>query len=241
MRAARVALLALVAIPAGATPPLSVQRYSLEEGLSQQDVTAIAQDTEGFMWFGTEDGLNRFDGYQFRQLRHDRANPGTLPNGWVSSLLVCDDGLWIATDGGGVVFRNVRNGKLEAPAALRDAPDLQRVRVVVRDGMGRLWIGSLDAGVAIFDPHSASLTRLRHSPSEPHSLSDNAVYSILLLRNGEKLVGTAAGLDRIAATGLDVTRVTLPAELAAPGQALRVRALIESADGMVWVGTDAGL
>ena len=59
---------------APATPPLSVQRYSLEEGLSQQAVNAIAQDAEGFMWFGTEDGLNRFDGYEFRQLRHDRGD-----------------------------------------------------------------------------------------------------------------------------------------------------------------------
>src|SRR5690349_23164306 len=55
-----------------------VQRYSLEEGLSQQDVNAIAQDEQGFMWFGTEDGLNRFDGYEFRQLRHDRADPNSI-------------------------------------------------------------------------------------------------------------------------------------------------------------------
>src|SRR5215831_2043623 len=167
-------LAALFAMPAGATPPLSVQRYSLEEGLSQQDVTAIAQDAEGFMWFGTEDGLNRFDGYEFRQLRHDRAVASSLPNGWVTSLVPCEDGLWIATAGGGVVFRNARSGKLEAPAALRDAADLQRVRALVRDSMGRLWMGSHDNGVAIFDPRSGELTRLRHSATEPHSLSDNS-------------------------------------------------------------------
>ena len=71
-RGSRFAL--LCALPAAATPPLAVQRYSLEEGLSQQAVNAITQDADGFMWFGTEDGLNRFDGYEFRQLRHDRAN-----------------------------------------------------------------------------------------------------------------------------------------------------------------------
>ncbi len=74
---ARVAIAALACVfscSALATPPLSVQRYSLEEGLSQQAVNAIVQDSEGFMWFGTEDGLNRFDGYEFRQLRHDRGD-----------------------------------------------------------------------------------------------------------------------------------------------------------------------
>ena len=111
------------ASPALATPPLSVQRYSLEEGLSQQAVNAIAQDAEGFMWFGTEDGLNRFDGYEFRQLRHDRADEQSLPNGFISALVPSEDGLWIGTDGGGVIFRSVQTGKLSSPAALRDIPD----------------------------------------------------------------------------------------------------------------------
>ena len=94
----------LCSVSPAATPPLSVQRYSLEEGLSQQAVNAIVQDSEGFMWFGTEDGLNRFDGYEFRQLRHDRSDSRTLPNGWISALVASDDGLWIGTDGGGALI-----------------------------------------------------------------------------------------------------------------------------------------
>src|SRR5580765_1169623 len=96
------ALLATLAasLPAAATPPLGVQRYSLEEGLSQQDVNAITQDDQGFMWFGTEDGLNRFDGYEFRQLRHHRDDPNSISNGFISALVPSEDGLWIGTDGG---------------------------------------------------------------------------------------------------------------------------------------------
>ena len=95
-----------------------MQRYSLEEGLSQQAVNTIVQDNEGFMWFGTEDGLNRFDGYEFRQLRHERGDEETLPNGWISSLVASEDGLWIGTDGGGVVFRSAQTGKLECTGAI---------------------------------------------------------------------------------------------------------------------------
>jgi diguanylate cyclase (GGDEF)-like protein len=226
---------------ASATPPLAVQRYSLEEGLSQQAINSIVQDAEGFMWFGTEDGLNRFDGYEFRQLRHDRANSGTLPNGWIASLVASDDGLWIATDGGGVVFRSAVTGKLDSPEVLRDTPDLQRVRALARDRLGRLWIGSRDAGIAIWDPRTLDLKRLRHSPTQAASIADNSIFSILHLRSGDTLVGSANGLDRLAASGLGVTRVVLPEDLVAPGTALRVRALAESPDGMVWVGTDAGL
>ena len=224
-----------------ATPPLSVQRYSLEEGLSQQAVNTIVQDREGFMWFGTEDGLNRFDGYEFRQLRHERSNDKTLPNGWISSLVASEDGLWIGTDGGGVVFRSSLTGALESPAQLRDASDLQRIRMLSRDRLGRLWVASRDAGVAIFDVRNGELRRLRHTPTEPGSITDNAVFSILHLRNGDTLIGTARGLDRTSAANFDVARIALPVQLAAPGQPLRVRALTESPDGMVWVGTDAGL
>ncbi|HEV7607421.1 MAG TPA: two-component regulator propeller domain-containing protein [Steroidobacteraceae bacterium] len=224
-----------------ATPPLSVQRYSLEEGLSQQAVNAIVQDSEGFMWFGTEDGLNRFDGYEFRQLRHDRSDNKTLPNGCITSLVASEEGLWIGTDGGGVVFRDAVTGKLAAPPPLRDTADLQRVRTMARDRLGRLWIASRDAGVAIFDARTNELRRIRHVPTQANSLSDNAVFSILHLRNGDTLLGTASGLDRLTAANLDVSPIVLPPELVRPGQPQRVRALVESPDGMVWAGTDSGL
>jgi diguanylate cyclase (GGDEF)-like protein len=233
--------MSLAPVFATAAPPLSVQRYSLEEGLSQQAVIAITQDADGFMWFGTEDGLNRFDGHEFRQLRNDRADDGSLPNGWIASVVSGEDGLWIATDGGGVVFRNARTGKLEAPAPLHDASDLQRVRALARDNLGRIWIASYDAGIAIYDPRNGQLVRMRHSATEPTSLSDNSTFSILLLRSGDKLIGTATGLDRIPATSFEVSRVLLPTELAPAGQALRIRSLVETSDGLVWVGTDAGL
>jgi len=241
VRGAWLALCACLALPAAATPPLSVQRYSLEEGLSQQTVNTIAQDPDGFMWFGTEDGLNRFDGYEFRQMRHDRSNAQSIPNPWIAALVASDDGLWIGSSGGGVFFRDAQTGKLQQPPALRDAPDLQRIRGLARDSLGRIWIAARDSGVAIFDPRSGELRRLRHSVTEPSSLSDNSTFVILPMRNGDKLVGTATGLDRISAATLAVSRVPLPEELAPEGQAVRVRALTEAPDGMVWVGTDKGL
>lgn len=223
-----------------ATPPLSVQRYSLEEGLSQQAVNAITQDSEGFMWFGTEDGVNRFDGYEFRQLRHDRGDAESLPNPWISSLTASEDGLWIGTDGGGIVFRSAQTGKLESPATLRDAPFLQRVRALARDRLGRLWIATRDDGVAIYDPRSQELRRVTHQPGDARSLSADSIFSVVHLRSGDTLIGSARGLDRVSAANFAVTRLVLPSDLAG-AQGVRVWALTESPDGMVWVGTDAGL
>ena len=77
------------------------ERISLEQGLSQNSVVSILQDRQGFMWFGTQDGLNRYDGYRFRVFKHDPDNPVSLGNNYIQTLYEDRDGvLWIGTRGG---------------------------------------------------------------------------------------------------------------------------------------------
>src|SRR6185312_11873996 len=83
-----------------AAPPMRFERLGLDDGLSQQAVLAIAQDSTGFMWFGTEDGLDRYDGYSFRHLRQARLRAHGLPDNFVTDVQLDPAGrLWIATDG----------------------------------------------------------------------------------------------------------------------------------------------
>src|SRR4029078_12699578 len=105
------------------------------------------------------------------------------------TALSSGDGVGIATAGGGLVFRNAKTGQLETPPALRDLPDLLNARALSRDSLGRIWIALLHEGVAIFHPRTGELQRLRHSPTQPNTLSDNAVSTILQLRNGDKPIG----------------------------------------------------
>src|SRR5688572_29070489 len=62
------------------------ERFSLEEGLSQSVVTSILQDRKGFLWVGTEDGLNRYDGYNFTVYKPDSTNPTSLSDRWITAL-----------------------------------------------------------------------------------------------------------------------------------------------------------
>ena len=206
-------------------------------------MNAIAQDSEGFMWFGTEDGLNRFDGYEFRQLRHDRGDEQIAAQ-WLDLLAGRERGRpvdrhrWRRR---GVPQCADRQARIAAPCCVTRR-DLQRVRALARDRLGRLWMASRDAGVAIFDPRSGELRRLRHSPTEPNSLSDNSIFSHPAPAQRRHADRHRARSRSAAPPPISTSRAsTLPPELAAPGQPLRVRALTESADGMVWVGTDAGL
>ena len=78
-------------------------RISLEQGLSQSVVNCILQDSKGFMWFGTEDGLNRYDGYEFRVYKTDPENHNTLSDNFVQSISEDPEGkLWIGTFAGGL-------------------------------------------------------------------------------------------------------------------------------------------
>src|SRR5512143_3649178 len=73
----------------------------IAQGLSQSSVRVIFQDSLGFLWFGTEDGLNRFDGYAFKTYKPDPDVTSSLSDRWISSMIEDQDGyLWIATAGG---------------------------------------------------------------------------------------------------------------------------------------------
>ena len=180
-RVAAAALACIFSSVALATPPLSVQRYSLEEGLSQQAVNAIVQDSEGFMWFGTEDGLNRFDGYDFRQLRHDRGDSETLPNGWISSLVASEDGLWI-----GDRWRRRGVSQRASPASSmrpRSCATRPTCSACAR------WRATGSAGCGSHRAMRASPSSTRAAmncaacaihPAQANSLSDNSVFSLVI-------------------------------------------------------------
>ena len=79
------------------------EQISLEQGLSQSVVLSILQDSRGFMWFATQDGLNRYDGHEFVVYKHDSENPNSLSDNFVNALYEDPSGaLWIGTNGGGL-------------------------------------------------------------------------------------------------------------------------------------------
>jgi len=239
-------LLACASLPVQGAPPMQFTHLTAEDGLSQGGVMAMLEDSQGFLWLGTEDGLDRYDGYDVRHYVHDRMRSSSLPDNWVSTLAQDRTGtLWIGTIGGGVVGRNPNTGALERLAAAGGESAVaanEQVRLLFIDRDGRLCVATRDHGLVIVDLAHGASRRFRSDASDPTTLSSDSVLAITQDARGNIWLGTQAGLDRLDLATSRVERQPLRQWL--PGGAppdLQVTALLTDNRGELWVGTNGGL
>jgi signal transduction histidine kinase/ligand-binding sensor domain-containing protein/DNA-binding response OmpR family regulator len=246
MRALLILVLALgwlhAAAPAAQAAPARTLRFEhlgVEHGLAQESVLAMVQDTEGFMWFGTQNGVSRYDGYRVTTYRYEVGNPRTLANNWVKVLHVDRKGqLWIGTDGGldryDPATRSFIHYLPDEPA--KRGSGNTHIRAIVEDATGGLWLATGD-GLQHFDPASARFTFWHHEPGNPDSLASDDINALALDAGGRLWIGTAAGLDSLAGQGKRLVHHRPP-----PGATDdAVQALLADRAGTLWVGTSTGL
>lgn len=140
-----------------AVPPedkINLEHLTIEDGLSQSSVFAILQDNRGMMWFGTWDGLNRYDGYRFTIYKYDTQNPQSLRNNEIRALHEDSHGvLWVGTMKGLNKFDREKESFIrythnpDNPASLAG----NRVHAIAEDQKAILWIGTEDGGLNKFD------------------------------------------------------------------------------------------
>lgn len=244
--------LAAAAVAASAAAQMLVDRLptrpvfrhvTVQQGLVQDVVNAVAEDRVGFVWFGTEKGLTRYDGLHFETFRPVPGDPSTLSSEVVTSLLVDSAGtLWVGTWGGGLdrldqatdTFTHVRQRPGD-PAALRD----DRVLTLFEDRAGTLWVGTA-SGLDRVD--RATLRVTHHEPAAtPGADAPLAVWAVCEDLFENLWVGTGTGLfrlDRRSGRLVEAGR-PVPGGEALPGG--RVRALAVDRLGKLWVAARRGL
>ena len=176
----------------------AVRVISLEQGLSQSVVFDVTQDSSGFMWIATQDGLNRFDGYNFKVFRFIPNDTTSLSDNWITTLLVTPHALWIGTHHGGLnrlewgreTFQRFFAGEKGHP----DYSDVW-IQDILQDSVGSLWIATWGKGLIRFFPDIDSVRVY----SETTGLSNNYVSSLLQVDH-HLLVATKCGLNRIDLT-----------------------------------------
>jgi ligand-binding sensor domain-containing protein/signal transduction histidine kinase len=237
-------------MPTGAPPQVQIARttarlvvidandirfshLSRSQGLSQTRVTGIVQDDQGFIWFATQYGLNRYDGYRFRVFAHDPDNPASICGVYIRLLFKDRAGnLWVGCD----YALDRYDPRQEAFTHYRIDPGLVGVNVTIRhisqDANGMLWV-STPNGLYRFDPRSGRTLRFRHRAEDPWSLSSDEVYSSGEDRAGSFWVATAEGLDQFDP---ETGHVSLHVPLPEP----REMAFYEDRRGVFWVFYGSG-
>lgn len=174
------------------------ERFSIDEGLSQSTIYCITQDYLGYMWFGTEDGLNRFDGFNFTIFTRSSPNESSLSSNRIMSILEDSKyNLWVGTIGGGL---NLYNRYTDGFSAFRHeqgndnslADD--KVMSLCEDSKGNIWVGTSEGGISVLNPTTKTFKNYQHRPHDPSSLPGNLVRTIVKTPDGTLYVGTSSGL-----------------------------------------------
>ncbi len=129
------------------------KNLSIRNGLSQNTVNAILQDRKGFMWLGTKDGLNRYDGLSFRKFKHDAANPRSIGNSFITSLYEDFNGnIWVGTDAGVYIYYPEKEAFEEFDCQSLEKTRIERsVSMIAGDKQGRVWIAVEAQGMFCYD------------------------------------------------------------------------------------------
>ncbi len=223
---------------------LRFRRIDVDDGLSQSMVTSIAQDRRGFIWMGTTDGLNRYDGYTFSVFRARPDHSGFLMTSFILNIYEARDGmLWIGTYGGGLVRYDPVGGTsvtYRADKVAHGGLCGNGVGPVCEDQSGNLWIGTSE-GLNRFNRSTGAFSRFVHDPHNPASLSNNGIWVIFTDKAGTVWIGTENGLNRFVGDKEGFVRYYHDPDTASSISSSDVRAICEDGAGAMWVGTLNGL
>ena len=193
-----IAVLAMFAVMAplfsAGNPTMSFVPLKTRDGLSNSSVSSIVQDKAGFLWFGTQGGLNRYDGAEFKLFEDEPFRPGGLSHNLVQTLYLDGEVLWVGTYGGldRLDLRTEKISSYRYDAADSSSLSNGVVISVARDARGRLWVGTL-RGLNRLDEASGSFVRYLHDPALPTSLPSDVVRDLHVDSEGRLWVATSGG------------------------------------------------
>lgn len=228
-------------------PLLRFEHLTADDGLSQDSVIRVFQDRQGFLWLGTQDGLNRYDGYRFTVFRNDSANENSLSHNFVISLAQDAEGmLWVGTLGGGLNRYDPSSGVFARYLHNNDQPGSLSSNTVTAlhvDAQGRLWAGTQGGGLNLFDAQANVFRHYRADPTRPDALISDNIASIVSGPDGFLWIGTGGfgvegeGLDRFDPQTGQATHYRYESDDTNTISSNTISALAVDANGVLWVGT----
>lgn len=237
------ALFFLPPISTSAQTSISFTSVNNASSLSQNTIQCILKDRYGFMWFGTQDGLNKYDGYKFVVYKHSNDQKGSLPANYINSI--CEDrggNIWVGTRLGGLSrYNRITNSftTFKPDISKSATANSNSVNIVYADKQSNLWVGT-STGLTLFDPRRLVFNHYPFRKNVKGGLSDQNVLSILEDSRNKLWIGTASGLhDFNPATGNCITYLNKQSDIKSGN--CSINSILEDKQHNLWTGTNKGL
>ncbi len=220
------------------------EHLSTDQGLSQSNVICILQDSRGFMWFGTRDGLNKYDGYNFTVYKHEAGNPHSLSNNFIRAIIETRNGdVWIGTQGGGLCLYN--RGKNRFTSFRYDPKNNSGisndfVTSLLEDSNGNIWVGT-EKGLNLYDAAQKKFIHYTYNSSDNNSIADSYVRYVFEDSDHDVWVCTFSGGLNLFNRGKNTfTRFQYDGNNKKSISSNSVYTMFEDSRKRLWVGTNGG-
>jgi ligand-binding sensor domain-containing protein/signal transduction histidine kinase/DNA-binding response OmpR family regulator len=218
----------------------SFRHYRAEDGLTFNTVRCIIQDRRGFIWLGTEDGLNRFDGYTFKGFRSDKNKVNSLVSNYISSLLEDSKGdIWIGTDEGLFIYNPPTDKFSHFQNKVNGVSISSTVNNIVEDKSGNVWFATYGQGIFRYNLSTGALEQYRWINNSKSSPNYDFINYIYVDRNNQ--VWAAPKTPRNPLIALDRTKNCFRLfDLKQNGQVqtdFSVYKIFEDSQHNLWLGT----
>lgn len=237
------ALFLLRCSESGAQQGIRFTHLTNQDGLSQSTVQAILKDRYGFMWFGTQDGLNRYDGNEFKVYRHHPKDSGSLRKSHIMCLYEDRQGsLWVGTNNGGLSLLDRKTNSFKHYREMegdRGGLSQRTVTSMYEDSEGNFWIGTYWK-LNLLNRKTGEVTQFAHDPSNTQSISNDAILCMMEDRYKQLWIGTTNGLNILDRKTGTFKRFFHTADSNSLSDN-NIRTIYEDSLGRLWIGTVRGL
>lgn len=158
----------------------NLRNYTVDDGLSSNHVYGIVQDSVGFIWFGTDNGLCRFDGCEFRCYTHTDGDRSSISSNNIRRLMLDSHGqIWLALDNGVDIYTPATDRFRHFDARTSDGACVTgQTTEVIEDREGEIWIATVNSGLFRWNPVTECLTVYRHVPGDDTSIAQDYISTI---------------------------------------------------------------
>ena len=225
---------------------ISFRHLTVGDGLSQNTINCIFQDSRGFIWFGTQDGLNCYDGYSFSILRGEPADSNSLSHSWVWDVFEDSrKNIWVATWNGLNRYDPVAKRFIHYLPDPKDSLSLSgsRPTSICEDADGFLWIGTWGGGLNRYDYNTDRFVSFMVNPDDNNTLASNFIRKVYYTSKREIWAGTWDGLTCIKKSTDGRYQFTNYRNNPANTRSIsanKITSIINDKQGRLWVGTLGG-